>query len=84
MLRFEDQEAREVAYTTLENVLYKGEIRDMFTKTQTYNDNTQLTGATLKKMILDRLPMKILEQMHTVNSMGKSDKEMIEIISNAG
>jgi len=83
-LRFGDKEARAEAYAKMEKVSYKGDMRDMFTKIQSYNDKAQLTGATLKQLILDRLPLKVLEQMHTVDMTGKSDQEMIEIISKAG
>jgi hypothetical protein len=53
MLRFEDKEARDEAYADMENVRYEGDIRDMFTKIQMYNDKAQFTGAGLKKLILD-------------------------------
>jgi hypothetical protein len=48
------------------------------------NDKTQLTGAGLKKLILDCLPQTILVQMHTVDLIRKSDQEMIEIILKTG
>jgi len=83
-LRFEHKEARDVAYAKMEKIRYKGCIRDMFTRIQTFNDRAQLTGAALKKLILERLPLKILEQMHTVDLTGKTDQEMIDIITNAG
>ena len=83
-LQFSDKEARDVAYAKMEQVRYKGDIRDMFTRIQTLNDRAQLTGAALKKLILERLPIKILDQMHTVDLTGKSDQEMIDIITNAG
>jgi hypothetical protein len=63
---------------------YKGCIRDMFTRIQTFNDKAQITGAVLKKFILERLPAKILDQMHVVDLTGKTDQEMIDIITNAG
>jgi len=56
----------------------------MFTKIQLYNDKAQLTGAGLKKLILDRLPEKVLSQMHVVDLTGKTDQEMIDIITKAG
>jgi hypothetical protein len=56
----------------------------MFTQIQTYNDKAMVTGPALKKLILDRLPHKILEQMHTVDLTGKTDDEIITIITNAG
>lgn len=43
-----------------------------------------VSGAALKKLILDRLPHKILEQMHTIDLTGKTDDEIITIITNAG
>jgi len=83
-LQFEDKEARDIAYAKMEQVRYKGDMRDMFTRIQTLNDRAQLTGAALKKLILERLPLKILDQMHTVYLTGKSNQEMIDIITNAG
>ena len=56
----------------------------MFTKIQMFNDKAQLTGAGLKKLILDRLPEKVLGQMHVVDLTGKTDQEMIQIITKAG
>jgi hypothetical protein len=56
----------------------------MFTQIQMHNDKALVSGAALKKIILDRLPHKILEQMHTVDLTGKTDDEIIGIITNAG
>lgn len=67
MFRFEDEEVRDEAYAKLTKNEYRVDIRDMFTQMQMHNDNAQLTGAALKKLILDRLPIKLLEQMHTVD-----------------
>jgi hypothetical protein len=83
-LRFENKEARDVAYSKMGKIRYKGCIRDMFTRIQTFNDKAQITGAALKKFILERLPSKILDQMHVVDLTGKTDQEMIDIITNAG
>jgi len=83
-LRFEDKEARDVAYSTMEKVRYKGCIQDMFTRFQNYNNRARLTGAGLKKFTLEHLPIKIVDQMHVVELTGKSDQEMIDIITNAG
>jgi len=83
-LRFENKEARDVAYSKMGKIRYKGCIRDMFTRIQTFNDKAQITGAALKKFILERLPAKILDQMHVVDLTGKTDQEMIDIITNAG
>ena len=68
----------------LEKVRYEECIRDMFTQIQMQNDKAMVPGAALKKIILDRLPHKILEQMHTVDLTGKTDNEIISIITNAG
>jgi hypothetical protein len=84
VLRFEDREVRDEAYADLEKVRYEGDIWDMFTKIQMYNDKAQLTGAGLNKLILDRLPEKVLGQMHVVDLTRKTDQEMIEIITKAG
>jgi hypothetical protein len=35
-------------------------------------------------MILQRLPQKIVEQMHTMDLTGKTDEDIITIITNAG
>jgi hypothetical protein len=83
-LQFENKEARDVAYSKMGKIRYKGCIWDMFTRIQTFNDKAQITGAALKKFILERLPTKILDQMHVVDLTGKTDQEMIDIITNAG
>jgi len=83
-LRFEDKDDKDEAYASLEKVRYDGCIRDMFTQIQMFNDRALVTGAALKKLILDRLPHKILEQMHTVDLTRKTDDELITIITNAG
>jgi len=83
-LRFENKESRDVAYSKMGKIRYQGCIQDMFTRIQTVNDKAQITGATLKKFILERLPTNILDQMHVVDLTGKSDQQMIDIIPNAG
>jgi len=82
--RFEDQEAKDEAYAELEKVRYKGCIRDMFTKIRNVNDKAMVTGAALKKIIIERLPQKIIDQMHTVDLTGKPDPEIMSIITSAG
>jgi hypothetical protein len=83
-LRFEDKDAKDKAYVDMKEFRYKGCIRDMFTKIQTLNDQAMVSSAALKKMILQRLPQKILDQMHTVDPTGKTDQEIFAIITNAG
>jgi len=83
-LRFEDRDDKDEADASLKKVRYDGCIRDMFTKIQMFNDRALVSGAALKKIILDRLPHKILEQMHTIDLTGKTDNELITIITNAG
>jgi len=83
-LRFEDKDGKHEAYAVLEKVRYDGCIKDMFTQIQMHNDRALVSGAALKKIILDQLPHKILELMHTVDLTGKTDKEIITIITNAG
>jgi len=83
-LRFEDRDAKDEAYAELERVRYEGCIRDMFTQIQTLNDKAAVTGAAFKKLVLERLPHKILEQMHTVDLTGRTDQEIMTIITNAG
>jgi len=56
----------------------------MFTQIQIHNHKALETGAALKKLILEWLQQKILEQMHTIDLTGKSDAEMIDIITRAG
>jgi hypothetical protein len=82
-LRFEDKDAKDEAYTDLEKVQYEGCIWDMFTKIQTFSNKAMVTGAALKKIILERLPQMIIEQMHTVDLTGKTDQDIITIITNA-
>jgi len=83
-LRFEDKDAKDEVYAELEEVRYEGCIRDMFTKIHTLNDKAMVSGAALKKLILERLPQTILEQMHVIDPTGKTDNEIITIITNAG
>jgi len=83
-LRFEDKDAKDEAYAELEEVRYEGCIRDMFTRIQTLNDKAMVSGAALKKLILEWLPQKILDQMHVVDLTGKTDNEIIAIITSAG
>jgi len=83
-LRLEDNDAKDEAYAELEKVRYEGCIRDMFTQIQTLNDKAAVTGAAFKKLILERLPHKILEQMHMVDLTGRTDQEIMTIITNAG
>jgi hypothetical protein len=83
-LRFENKDAKNEAYADLEKIRYEGCICDMFTKIPTLNDKAIVSGAALKKMILERLPQKILEQMHTVDLTGKTYKEIIMMVTNAG
>jgi len=83
-IRFEDKDAGDEAYEDLEKVRYEGCIRDMFTQIQTYNDIAEVTGPAFKKLILDRLPTKMLEQMHTVDLTGRTDDEIVDVITKAG
>jgi len=83
-LRFEDKDTKDEAFACLEEVCYEGCIRDMFTKIQTSNDKAMVSGAALKKSIFERLPQKILDQMHIVDLTGKTDNEIINIITSAG
>jgi len=52
-LWFEDKDAEDEAYASLEKVRYDGCIRDMFTQIQMHNDKALVSGAALKKIILD-------------------------------
>jgi len=83
-LRFEDKDDKDEAFAELEEVSYEGCIRNIFTRIQTRNDKAMVSGAALKKLILERLPQKILDQMHVVDLTGKTDNEIISIITNAG
>jgi hypothetical protein len=56
----------------------------MFMNIEMFNHNTQLTGAGLKKLILDRFPEKVLSQMHAVDLTAKTDQELIDIITKTG
>jgi hypothetical protein len=83
-LRFNDAEAEDEAYADLERVRYDGCIWDMLTQIQVFNDKAKVTGAALKKIILNRLPMNILDHMHTTDLNGKTNDELIAIITKAG
>jgi hypothetical protein len=83
-LQFDDKDAKDEAYAALEKVRYDRCIRDMFTQIQMHNDKELVSGAALKRIILDRLPYKILEQMPTIDQTGKTDDEISTIITNAG
>jgi hypothetical protein len=72
-LRFEDKNAKDEAYGDLIEIRYEGCIRDMCTKNQTFNDKAMVSGADLKKLKGERLPQKIIDQMHTVDLTGKTD-----------
>jgi len=62
---------------------YDISIRDMFPKFQTHFDQAQMTRMAMKKWILDCLPHQILQQMHTTDLSGKSDKDIMHIIARA-
>jgi hypothetical protein len=55
----------------------------MFTKIQTFNRKAKVTAAAFKKLIPEWLPQKILEKMHPVHLTGKTDQDIIMIITNA-
>ena len=82
--RFKDKDAKDEAYANLEKVRYDACIRDMCTQIQTFNDKAMATGAALKELILEWLPQKIIEHMHTVDLTGTNDQEIITIMTNAG
>lgn len=42
-----------------------------------------VSDVALKKIIVQRLPHKIIQQMHTLDLTGKSYQEIITIITNA-
>jgi hypothetical protein len=56
----------------------------MFTQKQMHNDMALVSGATLKQIILDRLPHKIFKQMHTVDFTRQTDDEIITIFTHTG
>jgi hypothetical protein len=56
----------------------------MFTEIQTFNGKAMVIGAAFRKMIFERLPEKIIDEMHTVDLTGKTDREIISSITNAG
>jgi len=83
-LRFEDEDAKDVAYADLERGWYEGCIGDMFTTIHMYNAKAMVSGAALTKFILDRLPRKGFEQMHVIDLTGKTNEKIIIIITNVG
>jgi hypothetical protein len=50
-LSMKDNKAQDKAYMDVEKVRYEGDIRDIFMQIQIYNDDAQLTGPGLKKLI---------------------------------
>jgi len=82
--RIEDKDAKDEAYAELDKVKYNGCIRDMLTQIQMHNDKALVSSAAFKKIILDRLLHKILEQMHTVDLMETTDDGIISIVISAG
>jgi len=46
-------------------------------KIDMHNNNVWLTCASLQSFMLCQLPVKILQQMHMVDLIGKSDKDII-------
>jgi hypothetical protein len=83
-LRFEYKNANDEADADLEKVWYEGCIRDMSAKIQMFNDTVMVTSAASKKLILERMPQIIVEQMHMVDLTGKTNQDIIAIISNEG
>jgi hypothetical protein len=83
-LRFEDEDVKDEACAELEIVQYDGCIRDMFTNIQMHNDKALVSRAVLKKIIHDRLPHKILVQMHRVNVIGNTEDEISTMSTNSG
>jgi len=56
----------------------------MLTQIQMHNNRALDTGAEFKKIISERLPHGILKQMHTIDLSGKTNTEIVEIITRAG
>jgi len=83
-LRFKDIEAKDEAYANLDEVRYDGCIWDMLNQIQKHNNDAQVSGEVLKKLILDWLPKKFLERMHMVDLTGRSDNNIIHTITKAG
>jgi len=83
-LPFEDRDDKDKTYVDVENVRYNGCIQDKFTHIQMHDGKALVTGAAFEKLILQGLLHIILEQMHTIDLTGKTDPELIRIITNAG
>jgi len=71
-------------YCELEKVKDDCCLLDMFIQIQMHHHRALDTAAASKKHVLDRLPDKSLEQMHTIDLTGKSNLEIIDIITRAG
>jgi len=56
----------------------------MFTEIQIHDDQGMVTCGVLKMQILNQLPYRIVEQMHSTNNMGKGDLQITAIITLAG
>jgi len=80
----ENQEAQDDAYASLETAQYDGRITGIITQISMQNDNAMVSGVALKKLILDRLPHKILDQMPTINLTRRSNHVIIDVIIKAG
>ena len=84
ILCFKDRDPKDEAYPDLEKVRYEGWISDMFTRIQMYHEEAMVMEAAFKKLILEQLPIQILVQMHMIDLTGKTDSELISMITNAG
>lgn len=83
-LRFEDRYGKDEAYADLDKFWCEGCIRNMFTLMQSFNQMAILTGVALKESVLEWLAQKIIEQLHSVDLTGKTNQEIISIITNVG
>lgn len=82
-LHFKDTAARDETYVVKEKFKYNRCICNMVTQIQMLNDEVQVTRAAIQKLILDRLPHQMLEQMNTINLSGKTYNAIINIVTNA-
>jgi hypothetical protein len=55
----------------------------VFRQIHKHNDKAMVTEVTLKNLISNQVPHKILEQMGTVDLTGKTDTEIFNTITKA-
>jgi hypothetical protein len=71
-----------LSYTNLETAGYNVCIWNMFTQIQMHDKKAWVSGAALKKCILNQVPHIMLERTHMVGLSGRTDQKIIDVITN--